>query len=156
MVLLLFCKLRYLLPKALCTRTSPRIELHYRDFGTQSLRYAISVLVKHLLWVWVWHLPVPIMVWFLFPYHFLSSCSHMSVCLSLPPPVSYYTVKKASYFPVPSQEVTYQTLPGRGKLKYSQPGRVWLLTSWLGTGKSLIFFYSVTCSCLPCLVLAFP
>jgi hypothetical protein len=31
-----------------------------------------------------------------------------------------------------------------GKLNYSQPRRVWLVTSRLGTGKSLTFFYSAT------------
>ncbi len=34
------------------------------------------------------------------------------------------TVKKASHFPVPIRDVSYQTLPGREKLNYSQPGRV--------------------------------
>ncbi len=29
---------------------------------------------------------------------------------------SQYTVKKVSHFPVPSRDVTYQTLPGREKL----------------------------------------
>jgi hypothetical protein len=36
-----------------------------------------------------------------------------------------YTVKKVSEIPAPSRDVTYQTLPGRGKLNYSRPGRVW-------------------------------
>ncbi len=49
-------------------------------------------------------------------------------------------MKKVSGFPVSSQDVTYQTLPGRELLNYS---RVWKVTSWLGTGKPLIFFYSV-------------
>jgi hypothetical protein len=35
-----------------------------------------------------------------------------------------YTVKKVSHFPVPSRDVTDQTLPGREKLIYSRPGRV--------------------------------
>ena len=34
-------------------------------------------------------------------------------------------------------------LTGREKFNYSRPGRVWLLTSRLGMGKSLTFFYSV-------------
>ncbi len=38
----------------------------------------------------------------------------------------YYTVIKVSDF----------------KLNYSRPGRVWLVTSRLGTGKSITFFYS--------------
>jgi hypothetical protein len=35
-----------------------------------------------------------------------------------------YTVKKGSHFPVPSRDVTDQTLSGREKLNYSRPGRV--------------------------------
>jgi hypothetical protein len=34
------------------------------------------------------------------------------------------TVKKVSGFQVPSQDVTYQTLPGRKYSKYSRPGKV--------------------------------
>ncbi len=49
-----------------------------------------------------------------------------------------YTVKKGSDFPVPSR--TNQTLPGQEKFNYSWPGRVWLVPSRLGTGKSLTFF----------------
>jgi hypothetical protein len=41
------------------------------------------------------------------------------------------------------RDVTNQTLSGREKLDYSPPGGVWLVTSWLGTGKSLTLFYSV-------------
>ncbi len=37
---------------------------------------------------------------------------------------TYYTVKKVSHFPVPSRDVTDQTLSGREKLNYSRPGRV--------------------------------
>jgi hypothetical protein len=44
-----------------------------------------------------------------------------------------YTVKKVNNFPVPSLDVTNQTLPGREILSYSR----------LGTEKSLTFFYSV-------------
>ncbi len=54
-----------------------------------------------------------------------------------------YTVKKVSGFPVPRRDVTYQTLPGREKLNYSSPGGVWWVTSRLGTGKPITFFYSV-------------
>jgi hypothetical protein len=59
-----------------------------------------------------------------------------------------YTVKKVSDFPVPSQDVTYQTLPGMSPRQkkffdYSPPARVWLVTFRLGTGKSLSYFYSV-------------
>jgi hypothetical protein len=52
-----------------------------------------------------------------------------------------YTVKKVTYFPVPSRDVTNQTLPGREQFNYSRPWRVWLVTSRLGRGKSLTFFY---------------
>jgi hypothetical protein len=51
----------------------------------------------------------------------------------------FYTVKKVNNFPVPSRDVTYQTLPGREYLNLG----VWEVTSRLGTGKSLTFFYSV-------------
>ncbi len=40
-------------------------------------------------------------------------------------PATIYTVKKVSGFPVPSRDVTYQTLLGREQFNYSQPGRVW-------------------------------
>ncbi len=50
------------------------------------------------------------------------------------------TVKKVIVFPVPSRDVTNQTLPGRELLTYSRPGRVWLVTTRLGTGKSTTFF----------------
>jgi hypothetical protein len=53
-----------------------------------------------------------------------------------------YTVKKVSDFPVPSRDVTNQTLSGGEQFNYSRPGRVWLVTSQLGTGKSLAFFDS--------------
>jgi hypothetical protein len=44
-----------------------------------------------------------------------------------------YTVKKVTDFPVPIQDITDQTLPGMEKFNYSRPGRVWLVTSRLGT-----------------------
>jgi hypothetical protein len=50
---------------------------------------------------------------------------------------------KVSDFPVSSRDVTNQTLPGEEKFNYFRPGRVWLATSRLGTGKWLTFFYSV-------------
>jgi hypothetical protein len=53
---------------------------------------------------------------------------------------SRYTVKKANYFPIPSRDVTNQNLPGQEQFNFSQPGRVWLVTSRLGTRKSLTFF----------------
>jgi hypothetical protein len=53
-----------------------------------------------------------------------------------------YTVK-VSDFPIPRWDVTNQTLFGRELLNLSPPGRVWLVTSWLRTGKSLTFFYCV-------------
>jgi hypothetical protein len=55
----------------------------------------------------------------------------------------HYTVKKFIDFPVPSLDVTDQTLPGREKLNYSRPLRVWLVTPRLGTGKNRNLFYSV-------------
>jgi hypothetical protein len=54
-----------------------------------------------------------------------------------------YTVKKGNNFPVPSRDVTNETLSGRELFNYSRPDRVWFVTSQLGTGKSLTFFYSV-------------
>ncbi len=54
-----------------------------------------------------------------------------------------YTVKKVNDFPIPSQDVTNQTLPGPEYLNYSRPGRVWLVTSRQGTGKWQTFFYNV-------------
>ncbi len=45
------------------------------------------------------------------------------------------------------------TLPGREYFNYSRPGRVWLVTSRLGTGKSLTFFYSVLL-CVDCRISA--
>ncbi len=54
-----------------------------------------------------------------------------------------YNVKKVIVFPVPSRDVTNQTLPGGEKFNYSRAGRVWLLTFQLGTGKSLTFSHSV-------------
>jgi hypothetical protein len=54
-----------------------------------------------------------------------------------------YTVKKVIVFPVPSRDVSSQTLPGREKFNNSRPDRVKLVTSRLGTGKTIIFFYSV-------------
>jgi hypothetical protein len=55
-----------------------------------------------------------------------------------------YTVKKVNGFPVPSRDVTNQSLPGRELFKYSPPGRGWLVTSLLKIGKTLTFFYSDT------------
>jgi hypothetical protein len=52
--------------------------------------------------------------------------------------VSKCTKKNVSDFPV-----TNQTLPGREWLNYSPPGRFWLVTARLGTGKLWTFFYSV-------------
>jgi hypothetical protein len=55
-----------------------------------------------------------------------------------------YTVKKVNDFPVPSRDVTHTKLSlARKNLYFSCPARVWLVTSRLGTGKSLTFFYSV-------------
>ncbi len=51
--------------------------------------------------------------------------------------------KKVCHFPVPSRDVTDETLHGREKLNYSRPGRVSSVTSRMGTGKQLTLFYSV-------------
>jgi|LakMenEpi03Aug12_release.lakeMendotaPanAssembly.Ray.scaffolds.fasta_scaffold2937772_1 hypothetical protein len=51
--------------------------------------------------------------------------------------------KKVSDIPVLSWDVTNQTLPGRELSNYSRPWRVWLVTSQLGTGKTVNFCYSV-------------
>jgi hypothetical protein len=47
--------------------------------------------------------------------------------------------KKISDFPVPSRDVTNQTLSGREKFCYSPPGRVCLVTSRLGWENSPSF-----------------
>ena len=69
----------------------------------------------------------------------LASSSRVSRCVYIS------LLKRVSDFPAPSRDVTNQTLPGREILycNYSRPGRVWSVTSRLGTGKSIIFFYSV-------------
>jgi hypothetical protein len=54
--------------------------------------------------------------------------------------VSPLTVKKVIDIPVSSRDVTNQTLSGREYLNYCRQGRVWLVTSRLGTGKSGTFF----------------
>jgi hypothetical protein len=51
--------------------------------------------------------------------------------------------KKVIIIPVLSRDATNQALPGRELLNYSRPGRVWLMTSRLGTGITITFFYSV-------------
>ncbi len=50
--------------------------------------------------------------------------------------VRTYTVKKVNDFPVPSRDVTNQTLPGREW--------VLLATSRLGKRKTITYFYSVS------------
>ncbi len=45
-----------------------------------------------------------------------------------------------SGYPVPSGDVTNQTSPGRVIIKFSRPGRFWLVTSRLRTGKPPTFF----------------
>jgi hypothetical protein len=40
------------------------------------------------------------------------------------PPKCGYTVKKVAHFPLPSRDVTNQTLPGRELFNYSRLGRV--------------------------------
>jgi hypothetical protein len=77
-------------------------------------------------------------------------CSHVhSRLASLSPErneignVGEYTVKKVNEFPVTSRDVTNQTLSGREQLNYSWPGRVWLVTYRLGTGKPANLFFTV-------------
>ncbi len=53
-----------------------------------------------------------------------------------------YTVKKVTDFSVPSRDVTNQTLPGKERVNYSPPGRVWFVA---GDEKmAYLFFYSVS------------
>jgi hypothetical protein len=53
----------------------------------------------------------------------------------------YIHCKKSVFeFPVPSWDVTDQTLSGREKFNYSRPGRVLFSDTPPGTGKSLTFF----------------
>jgi hypothetical protein len=52
-----------------------------------------------------------------------------------------HTVKKVIVFPVPSRDGIEQILPGRELLNYSWPGRVWSVTSRLGTGKTITFYF---------------
>ncbi len=67
-----------------------------------------------------------------------AASNHISkIFFTLTAPI--YTVKKVSGFPVPSRDVTDQTLPGWELLNYSRPGRVWSVTSRLETGKPLTF-----------------
>ncbi len=56
-----------------------------------------------------------------------------------------YTVIKISGFRVPSRDVTYKILPGRELFNYSRSGRVWSVTSRLGTRKPPTFFLQ----CMP-------
>jgi hypothetical protein len=51
--------------------------------------------------------------------------------------------KKVTVFPISSWDVTNQTLPGRKLLNYSRLGWVWLVTSRLGSGITITFFYCV-------------
>ena len=64
--------------------------------------------------------------------------------LSLCPPTFLcriqYSVKKVRNFPVPSQDVFNQNIPGWELLNYFRPWRLWLVTSGLGKGQSLTFF----------------
>ncbi len=48
--------------------------------------------------------------------------------------------KRVSFFPSPAGKSLIKTPLGRELLNYSQPGRVWLVTSRLGTGKWKPFY----------------
>jgi hypothetical protein len=57
------------------------------------------------------------------------------------PAATLHCKKKVIVFPFPSRDVTNQTLPAAGNnLIIPGPGRVWLVTSRLGTGKIVTFF----------------
>ncbi len=62
------------------------------------------------------------------------------------PPPRCYSVKKGYHFPVPSRDVTYQTLPGRELFYFIFPGQVefgkWH-PDWDGKTANLNLFYSV-------------
>jgi hypothetical protein len=62
------------------------------------MRYNFAEVVQHTL---------------LDPIRFITTCNS---CIN--------TVKKVSGFPVPSRDVTFQTLPGREQFNYSRPGPV--------------------------------
>ncbi len=61
---------------------------------------------------------------------------------------NFYTwgtlLKKVNDFPISRRDVTNPTLSGRKLFNYSRPGRVWLVTSRLGTEKWLTFFLQFT------------
>jgi hypothetical protein len=58
--------------------------------------------------------------------------------------ISNITVKKGMQFSRPKPGCHLPNSPYSQKyFNYSRPGRVWLVTSRLGTGKSFTFFYSV-------------
>jgi hypothetical protein len=54
--------------------------------------------------------------------------------------LSRYTVKKVGDIPIPSRDVTYQTLRGR---KLFPPRDILVIGIRLGTGMSLTFFFGV-------------
>ena len=55
--------------------------------------------------------------------------------------------KELAIFPSPAGMSLTKLSLGRKKLNYSRPGRVWSVTSRLGTGKRLTLFYSVSYIC---------
>ncbi len=63
--------------------------------------------------------------------------------------VGIHCKKELAIFPSPAgMSLTKLSLAGK-KLNYSRPGRVWSVTSRLGTGKRLTLFYSVGLSYRP-------
>ncbi len=76
----------------------------------------------------------------------LTLCQRVVLNLSI---LSLHCKKRLAIFYVPSRVVANQTLPCRELLNYSLPGRVWLLTSRLGTGKKITLFYSVVYNTIP-------
>ncbi len=110
---------------------------YYPSFLLLSLSFSLSLSLSISRFPHAPSLSLPVLL------YTLSLCCPSSQYLKWELLSLLYTVKKVSHFPVPSRDVTDQTLPGREKLNYSRPGRVWSVTSRLGTGKRLTLFYSV-------------
>jgi hypothetical protein len=68
------------------------------------------------------------------------SCRYL--CLPTSNPI-LYRIKKGHRFSRPQPGCHEPTIHGRELLNYSLPGRVWLVASRLGTGKTITFFHNV-------------
>ncbi len=82
--------------------------------------------------------------------------THFISCYQLPSRGGFFVEtqlhckKELAIFPSPAgMSLTKLSLAGK-KLNYSRPGRVWSVTSRLGTGKRLTLFYSVDYGLYPC------